>query len=453
MLLLDITGFIGRFHPLMVHLPIGFILAAVLIEWRMKDLKYKSAISYLWLLSGITAAVASLCGWFLANDGSYANWTLFAHRWLGILIAVLSLYAWYLRRADKPSALGKKITNIAAVVMLMVTGHLGGNMTHGSDYLLEYAPSPVQKLMGYGSKGDMLPQYNNPDSVLAYRDIILPTLERKCMSCHNDKVQNGGLNLASIESTKLGGDGGPVVVAGDISSELLRRVTLPTNSSKFMPSSGTHMTYHEIKLLEWWISEGANYDLTVSDIPVDESEKATLMSLYGLDVTPRPWIDKKTVTVPDSSVFASISETGIKINLLAQNNGWVEISLPNGEKVTVEQLESLSVAAEQITWVNLQNCNLDDSHMTLLSSLKNITKLKVQGNDITSEGIRALKDLPQLEVLNLTNTKVDDSIFEIITNFPQLKSLFLWQSAVTEEAVNQAVSSFPDLEIISGINL
>ncbi len=451
MLLLDITGFIGRFHPLMVHLPIGFILAAVLIEWRMKDSKYKRAISYLWLLSGITAAVASLCGWFLANDGSYANWTLFAHRWLGILIAVVSIYSWYLRKGDKPSVLGKKVTNIAAVVMLIVTGHLGGNMTHGSDYLLEYAPSPVQKLMGYGSKGDMLPQYNNPDSVLAYRDIIFPTLERKCMGCHNDKVQNGGLNLATIEATKLGGDGGPVVVAGDISSELLRRVTLPTSSSKFMPTSGTHMTYHEIKLLEWWISEGANYDLSVSDIPVDESEKATLMSLYGLDVTPRPWINKKTVSVPDSSVFASISETGIKINLLAQNNGWVEISLPKGEQVSAPQLESLSAAADQVTWVNLPNCNLDDSHMALLSSLKNITKLKIQGNDITSEGIKALKGLPQLEVLNLTNTKVDDSIFGIISDFPQLKSLFIWQSAVTEEELEKALNNYHRIEIIGGI--
>lgn len=451
MLLLDITGFIGRFHPLFVHLPIGFIIAGVLIEWRMKDSKYQNAVSYLWLLSAITAGLASLCGWFLANDGSYANWTLFAHRWLGILIAVVSLYAWYVRRTSKPNVRSKKVTNILAVVMLVVTGHLGGNMTHGSDYLLEYAPSSIQKLMGYGQSGKDLPQFTDPDSVMTYRDIIFPTFEKKCIGCHNDKVQNGGLNMASIDSIRLGGDGGPVIVSGDISSELLRRVTLPITSSKFMPTSGTHMTYHEVRLLEWWITQGADYNTSISAMTANPSIQSILMSMYGLDITPRPWIEKTKVSLPDSSVMSSISSTGIKLNVIANNNGWVEVSNHIGSEVTEEQLKSLSAASDQITWLQLPNSGLTDELLLHINDLSKLTKLKVQGNPITSAGLVQLENLTNLETLNLTNTKVDDSIFDMLEKMPKLRSIYLWQSDVTTEALEEARSNYPDIDIVGGI--
>ena len=451
MLLLDITGFIGRFHPLIVHLPIGFIIAAVLIEWRMKNERYQNVISYLWILSAITAGVASLCGWFLANEGSYANWTLFAHRWLGILIAVVSLYAWYARRGGSTSPLKKKATNVIAIVMLAITGHLGGNMTHGSDYLLEYAPSPIQKLLGYGKSGNNLPQFADPDSVNTYRDIIFPTFEKKCISCHNDKVQNGGLNMASIDSIKVGGDGGPVIVSGDINSELLRRVTLPVTSAKFMPTSGTHMTYHEVRLLEWWITQGAEYQTSISAMTANPSIQSILMSLYGLDLTPRPWIEKTKVLLPDSSVMTSIRSTGIKLNVIANNNGWVEVSNHIGSEVTEEQLRSLSVASDQITWLQLPNSGLTDEMIIHINDLSNLTKLKIQGNPITSTGLAQLENLSNLETLNLTNTKIDNSIFDLLSKMPKLKSLYLWQSEATAEAIEDARTRFPDIDIVGGI--
>lgn len=451
MLLLDITGFIGRFHPLFVHLPIGFIIAAVLIEWRLKDGRYQNAISYLWLLSAITAGVASLCGWFLANDGSYANWTLFAHRWLGILIAVVSLYAWYVRRDPNPNARSKKITNVVSIAMLAITGHLGGNMTHGSDYLLEYAPTSIQKLMGYGKSGNDLPQFADPDSVMTYRDIIFPTFEKKCISCHNDNTQNGGLNMASIDSIKLGGDGGPVIVSGDITSEVLRRVTLPTSSAKFMPTSGTHMTYHEVRLLEWWITEGADYNSSMSGVDADESIRSILMSRHNLDLTPRPWIEKTTMSLPDSATFADIAATGIKINAISNSNGWVEISNHVGAEVTSEQLSSLSAASDQITWLQLPNSGLTDDMLSNFKSLSNLTKLKIQGNPITSAGLAQLENLSNLETINITNTKVDNSFFELLDRMPKLKSLYVWQSDITADALDQARIDYPGVDIVGGI--
>jgi len=287
MSILSITFFLGRFHPLVVHLPIGFILLAVILEWRLSKGEPSKAISYAWLLSAITSGVAALMGWFLANEGAYDNWTLFAHRWLGIIIGLISLYAWYIRRDKVPSRLLRRVTSIGALLIILITGHLGGNLTHGSDYLLEHAPGPIQSLFGYGKVTNEYPQYDNPNNVTVYADLIRPTLEQKCWSCHNEDVQNGGLNMASVEALTKGGEGGVVIVPGDIRSELLKRVTMPVSSSKFMPTSGTMMTYHEVKLLEWWIAQGADYTAKANEINTPSDITKTVKDLYGLDLTSR----------------------------------------------------------------------------------------------------------------------------------------------------------------------
>jgi len=383
----------------------------------------------------------------------FSNWTLFFHRWMGILIAVLSLYAWYIRKGSSEKKLPKKITNIAGITMLAVTGHLGGNMTHGSDYLLEYAPTPIQKLLGYGSGDRDQVTFENPDSVYTYHDIIFPIFEKKCLGCHSDDVQNGGLNMASIEAITKGGDGGPVIVGGDISSELLRRVTLPVSSAKFMPTSGMGLTYHEIKILEWWIAEGAEYDVLIKDIPLSPSVQSTLLGTYGLDMTPRPWIEKKAVAFLDSLTFEEMRSTGLKVNQLAQNNGWIEVSLPYGEKVEQVQLESLSKAAQQITWLNLSNSGLTDQHMSYIGALPHLTRLRVHGNDITTSGVTSLSNLKHLESLNITNTQVDDAFLEALPSFPALKKLYVWQSNITPESISDALTSHPNIDVEAGIAL
>ena len=66
MIALEFTTFLGRFHPLFVHLPIGFLLLAVLLEWyqhRKKNKKNSTLISLSWFLGAVSALLAALCGW------------------------------------------------------------------------------------------------------------------------------------------------------------------------------------------------------------------------------------------------------------------------------------------------------------------------------------------------------------------------------------------------------
>jgi hypothetical protein len=66
--------FLGKFHPLLVHLPIGFLLLLGVLEWLAlrPGGKELAAANRIILLLSIPATVASAgCGWLLAESGKY----------------------------------------------------------------------------------------------------------------------------------------------------------------------------------------------------------------------------------------------------------------------------------------------------------------------------------------------------------------------------------------------
>src|SRR5699024_10988071 len=94
--------FIGRFHPLVVHLPIGFLILAVLLEVISKmlhrdSLKLEKAESYAYLLGCISGLMAVGTGWLLTENGGYSKESVDWHRWLGLLVTFLAFVAWFLK--------------------------------------------------------------------------------------------------------------------------------------------------------------------------------------------------------------------------------------------------------------------------------------------------------------------------------------------------------------------
>ena len=87
MISLDLATFFGRFHPLLVHLPIGFILLALLydLKWFQKNKQYYNVYSITWFLAFISAAISAFMGWLLAQNGYYIEADLKPHQVSGIL--------------------------------------------------------------------------------------------------------------------------------------------------------------------------------------------------------------------------------------------------------------------------------------------------------------------------------------------------------------------------------
>ena len=90
----DIILFFGRIHPLVVHLPIGFLLLAALAEFSTLWSKFqplKPFTHFLWGFGSIGALFSVLFGYFLSLSGDYNEETLFLHQWSGIGLFLFSL--------------------------------------------------------------------------------------------------------------------------------------------------------------------------------------------------------------------------------------------------------------------------------------------------------------------------------------------------------------------------
>ena len=134
---------IGRLHPMLVHFPIGLVLFAAVAEvvamttgrtdWQ--------TVAILNVRAGAIFAIgAAIAGWRLASSpGMEATSSLDWHRWLGT-IAALAVSGSALTTAGtsgrSPSALRVyRITLFWAAALVAVTGHLGGLLVWGADFL------------------------------------------------------------------------------------------------------------------------------------------------------------------------------------------------------------------------------------------------------------------------------------------------------------------------------
>ncbi len=98
MILLDISTFLGRLHPLAVHLPIGFLTLALifdLLSYKPQFQNLKSVNPYILLFSGFSAVLACLFGWILSNTSDYDYLLLKNHRNGGIALSILCFIVYF----------------------------------------------------------------------------------------------------------------------------------------------------------------------------------------------------------------------------------------------------------------------------------------------------------------------------------------------------------------------
>ena len=154
---------------------------------------------------------------------------------------------------------------IAMLALVSITGHYGGNLTHGTTFLGEYAPSFLRGLIGAAPRR---PTRTSVAAADPYLDVVQPLLEQRCGTCHNDDKRKGGFSVGSYDSTLVGGDTGRAIVPGNLeASELIYRTGLPPDDEAFMPAEGkTPLTAEQVEILRWWVGAGAPHDTTVGAI-------------------------------------------------------------------------------------------------------------------------------------------------------------------------------------------
>ncbi|GAB4499363.1 MAG: hypothetical protein OHK0019_36330 [Saprospiraceae bacterium] len=132
----ELSQIIGRFHPVLVHLPIGMLLLAVLFEALSRTMRYRPlqrSLPFLLMLGSMAAVFSCLSGWMLSQNGDYEAILLDRHQWLGIAVAVVSLASYWLKIRGTTSL--SLATSFLLLPAIALTTHWGITLTHGVGYL------------------------------------------------------------------------------------------------------------------------------------------------------------------------------------------------------------------------------------------------------------------------------------------------------------------------------
>ncbi len=444
---MDFGGFIGRFHPLLVHLPIGLLLLAAIFQYFARKPKYKkldNAIAFTLAVGAVFAILSSVSGWLLANRGAYIERSLFLHRWLGIGVAILATLCWLIKTNRLKT--GKGLFNGLVIFMILAifaTGHFGGNMTHGDDYLTEYTPAFVKNIF-HKKDTAVSYQFGKTADIKVYDELVRPMLENECWKCHNPDNPLGGLDMSTKTAFTKGGLSGALVENGDAYASLLfERIVLPVSDRKAMPPAGLPLSYNEIRLIEWWINSGASFEKKLGAFELPSDIKNLLQKEYEISFLEKSLIESLEVSPAPQTEIDALVEKGVDIKAVSKNSNLLEVTLSDSEK-----LELLQGLKEQITWLNTNGADISDTAMTSIASFVNLTRLRLNNNPVTDRGLKEIETLPVLESLNLVNTKISDKALNSIKKMPSLKTLYLWQTEISEEAIEQLKAENPELEII-----
>lgn len=447
LLLADLSLFFGRFHPLVVHLPIGFLLLAALLEWWPGE-KLRPALRLMWWLGAASAVVAAALGWQLAAESGGGD-TLFWHRWLGVGVAVVAIGgAWLARRGGPPA----RWAGVLTAGLLAVTGHLGGNLTHGSAYLVEHAPAPVRQLLA-ADLADDEPWHDGPvDSLRLYADLLKPLLADNCERCHNADKQNGGLRMDRAALLFAGGDTGAAISPGQADASLLyRRVTLPRRNRKAMPPGGEPLDFTAVRLLEYWIDSGADTLARLMTDELPDDVRALVERDYGLDLSPRLFVQKITAPALRAQTLEQLRQLGWQLSPAAPENGALDVKPAPGRPLANDALQQLTdLAGPQTAYLNLTGLTLAEADLGQLKKFPNLNRLNLSRCRLPPGGLSVLQELPYLESVNLHGTAAGDEVFPTLSALPRLERLYLWQTAVTPPAVAAFAAQRPGVSIDTG---
>ena len=417
----DWLQFLGRFHPALLHLPIGLIVLVPMLEIAGARRPVLREAADFVLRAALALALPTLAlGYMLAYGAGDTGTTVSRHMWGAIALCIWLMLCVLVR----PSWAGGRLPLVysalltATLIILVWTGHEGGSITHGTDYLTRYMPGRLRTLFaGTSSSGA------SADSFFAQR--IHPTFEAKCVACHGGGTQKAGLRLDSYSEVMRGGKDGAVVVPGKPeASMLLARVTLAPGDPHFMPAEGrTPLTSDEVSWIRAWIKTGAT--ATATSIPAISSSDAP--SEGPPEPPPEPVGDYSQL-MPE--IVRMQHGLGAKLVPMSANpsDGLILRTVDVASSFGDAQLRGFEKFSPYIVEAELGRTAITDASVDTLKTFTHLRALHLEGTTITGADLGKLSALSQLTYLNLSGTKVNMQSVAPLRNMPRLRHLYLFNT-------------------------
>jgi uncharacterized membrane protein len=434
---------LGRMHPLLLHFPIVLIIVAgVLTFIRLREPAAEAwkqqLTSVLLLLGALSAAVTVIMGLFLSQEeGYHGSGTLQWHKWSGVSMFWLASALYWLGQSAVPRRLLQKSGVVIIMVLLIITGHFGADITHGENFVL----APVTP----AGKGPQVPF----DQALVYEHLVKPVLEQKCMNCHNAGKAKGELAMDLPAQLLKGGKSGKLFVAGKPEvSLLLERLHLPLDAKKHMPPAGKpQLTEEETALLHYWIKAGADFKIKVAALPAQDSLRLLAATMLQPAPAAAPVYD---FGAADEKLIQKLNNNYRVVYPIALHAAPLIVNCYNKDQFNSKSIEELLPLKKQIIEMHLQKMPVQDADLKTISQFEQLRVLNLSFTNVKGQTLSALAGLPHLESLSLSGTAVTLSQLQALKKAPALKELYLWNTALSAADLQQLQTAFKQVAVIKG---
>lgn len=427
-------AFLGRLHPIILHFPIALIPVLTIFELLVFR-KMKTEVPYLkaalWLVSILVSLLATIAGYFLMASGDYAGALAQEHFRGAIGFTCFILIAGLLGSAPTPTSITRRSSIgflIIANLALLYTGHHGGALTHGASFLSEALPI-----------GQALPpSIDKPrEEMLVLEDLILPALDLRCVSCHNDNKSKGDLKLTSFMEMQAGGkSGNALLVAGaPEASELVHRITLPSEDDDFMPPDGkTPLRDVEVALIQWWIDAGASPDMKYASGPADSALGLQLNQyIPALQRTRAKRAQNRQAFREQLADFKKMAKgIGLVVTVDPDSDSSlfaISMQLPP-QPVNDNTIAALLEYADVIGSLSLAASDISDDGLYHIQRMTNLRFLSVTNTNLDGSGLAYLNKLGNLSSINLSHTNLTSPNALHLLKMPALEEVYLFETTI-----------------------
>lgn len=426
----DWLQFIGRFHPLLVHFPIALFLLVPILEAVGRSARFsylRLSVEFVLALATLGATLAAILGWCLGRSGGYSGMLITQHMWGAVAVTIVCWVCWLLRTRLRELGVTYEIALALGIGLVAWTGYRGGQLSLGANHLTEHMPHGLRNLLGVEDDRAAGP---SADPNTFYGARIQPIFTARCISCHSADKRKGNLRLDSYEALMRGGKDGLVIHSGNIqTSDLFRRITLPTSHDDFMPKGKQPLSADQVKAIELWIAAGASATLAVdaikaaplgsptqTEVKVEEIDPAVVAKLRSAIAPAVAQLQKQYPNILD---YDSRGSADLRLNASTLGSNFGD-----------QDLEAFAPIADHLIVADLSRTSITDHSATTIAAMKRLRVLRLMDTHLTDATFSRLDSLNQLESVNAYGTPVTAAVLPVIAKLPNLSHFYAGQTAI-----------------------